>query len=530
MRGEGMTMMRGEKKKKEEEEEEEEEKREEEEGGGGPFRGLVICVTGICKEARKEVMQVTVRLGGIYSPNLHPHCTHLLVPTHSYSFPPGGGPKLRHAFLHASSTPLFVVSLHWFFDSVSSLSRLHESPYSLRLFSNSSIQMGDWLSNSESGHDSCFAARLKLLQNPSEDIGEKLYHSEWNCKVFKQSHLSGHAIYIDSKVSAELHSKVADVVALQGAIVVDQWFVGCGADYVVCEWSSIHKYLGHCDNIVSPIWFLKTSKERSKQRFVSMSADLARETVLMLESLQRSNVEQEANKEKCCEHTCTSNQSGVSQTERLKIVKLAKRGIRSRRARHLQLCSVPLRPINSGSLLESICWSISEPTSAAAVYEESLLSTNDCDIQTNILLTGLERVDSDMSFSNLLRPLTESERSELVFKNHFFTILFPVDRFSEMGPSSRTFFSDSGFTCLQLLNFVYDFYQENMSHDEIQAAIHTDSRHAELLRSVYCSERMGVGDMVYKRIQFLGSRKNFEMLKRVNGDNNSNVYELLIRE
>lgn len=52
-----------------------------------------------------------------------------------------------------------------------------------------------------------------------------------------------------------------------------------------------------------------------------------------------------------------------------------------------------------------------------------------------------------------------SEKTELIFKNHFLTILFPVDRFSEMGPSSRTFFSENGFTCLEVLDHIYAFYQ-----------------------------------------------------------------------
>lgn len=30
-------------------------------------------------EARKQVMVATERLGGQYSPNLHPQCTHLVV-------------------------------------------------------------------------------------------------------------------------------------------------------------------------------------------------------------------------------------------------------------------------------------------------------------------------------------------------------------------------------------------------------------------------------------------------------------------
>lgn len=69
-----------------------------------------------------------------------------------------------------------------------------------------------------------------------------------------------------------------------------------------------------------------------------------------------------------------------------------------------------------------------------------------------------------------------------------------------------------------------------MSAHEVEAAIHTDSRHADRLRAVYSSkETVDCGYVNFKRIDFLGSRKSFEMLKRVSGDNNSNVYELLIR-
>nr|GMD93596.1 DNA topoisomerase II-binding protein 1 [Ipomoea batatas] len=45
----------------------------------GPLSGLVICVTGLSKEARMQVMEATERLGGQYSPHLHPQCTHLVV-------------------------------------------------------------------------------------------------------------------------------------------------------------------------------------------------------------------------------------------------------------------------------------------------------------------------------------------------------------------------------------------------------------------------------------------------------------------
>lgn len=125
---------------------------------------------------------------------------------------------------------------------------------------------------------------------------------------------------------------------------------------------------------------------------------------------------------------------------------------------------------------------------------------------------------------------SSAEKTEVIFKDSFLTILYPADRFSEMGPSSRTYFSDSGFTCLQILDYIYRFYQENLPDHEIEVAIHTDSRHADRLRTVYCSkETSDEGCLVFPRIELLGSRKSFEMLKRVNGENNSNVYELMIR-
>lgn len=39
-------------------------------------------------------------------------------------------------------------------------------------------------------------------------------------------------------------------------------------------------------HMLQPIWVLKTSKERSMQRFVRFSADLARQVGVMLENLQ----------------------------------------------------------------------------------------------------------------------------------------------------------------------------------------------------------------------------------------------------
>lgn len=103
------------------------------------------------------------------------------------------------------------------------------------------------------------------------------------------------------------------------------------------------------------------------------------------------------------------------------------------------------------------------------------------------LMRKKDRKEAEASFVNLSRPLTEryaktpfiwtlklcityneerflthvncSVKSELILKGPFLTIMFPVDRFSEMGPCARTFFSNKGFTCIQVLDYIYAFYQ-----------------------------------------------------------------------
>ncbi|GJV94946.1 hypothetical protein Tco_1546523 [Tanacetum coccineum] len=246
-----------------------------------------------------------------------------------------------------------------------------------------------------------------------------------------------------------------------------------------------------------PLWVLKTVKETRPQRLVHLSADLARQIGMMLDNVQHG-------------WGC-HDRKGIYTYGDLERP-------RTFHSYHftpdMYACQAPIKPLTPPTLLDSICWSISEPSSSASIYTDSE------EAKTSINEDGKE---SDASFVNSSRPLSEFEKNEFVFKNHFLTILFPVDRFSEMGPSSKTFFSDSGFTCLQLLNNIYAFYQENMSRMEIELAIHTDSRHADRLRSVYASkEAAEIGYVEIKRIEFLGSRKSFEMLKRVPGENNSN--------
>ncbi|XP_020595258.1 uncharacterized protein LOC110035364, partial [Phalaenopsis equestris] len=117
---------------------------------------------------------------------------------------------------------------------------------------------------------------------------------------------------------------------------------------------------------------------------------------------------------------------------------------------------MPLHPITPNSLLESVCWSVSEPTFSASIFTES----SEIDDANSVFYDARgDGRDSEASIESCSRVLRESERSEVIFRNHFLTILFPVDRFGELGPSSRAFFSDGGFTRLQVLDHIYNFYQ-----------------------------------------------------------------------
>uniref|UniRef100_A0A5B7BXE9 BRCT domain-containing protein n=1 Tax=Davidia involucrata TaxID=16924 RepID=A0A5B7BXE9_DAVIN len=493
----------------------------------GPFSGLVICVTGLSKEARKQVMDATERLGGQYSTNLHPQCTHLVVQSFH-------GRKFEHALKHGSRNGLFVVTLGWFVDSVRRNVRLNESLYSVKSVGENGMHMDDLnrLVQYAGTENYCLPVGMHEHAKQSDMIEEP--HLRFSEKVFKrsvESTLSGHSLYVDLDVSAELRRKVIEAAAGEGATSIDQWFVGCNASHIVCEGPSIRKYLGHSNNLVTPLWVLKTAKEKHVQRLVHISADLARQVGTMLDNAQNGTYGEEIIGDNGPQDALCSK-SKASHDERLKIVNLAKNGVRKRRGRRMQTCQTPIRPITPSGLLDSICWSISEPTSTASIYTDSFSAEDASEHHTSVFFDakGGEGRESEASFVNYSRPLTESEKTELIFKNHFLTILFPVDRFAEMGPCSRTFFSDTGFTCLQVLDHIYAFYQENMLAHEIEVAIHTDSRHADRLRSVYSSKETAErGSVAFKRIDFLGSRKSFEMLKRVAGENNSNVYELLIR-
>ncbi|VYS59255.1 unnamed protein product [Arabidopsis thaliana] len=376
----------------------------------GPFSGLIICVTGLSKEARKQVKEATERLGGEYSALLH------------------------------------------------SLFKLSESFYAVKNPEETKVN--------EDGLKSVYA--VEKLHRGGGVQGIEVTGS-------KALALSGYSVFIDPDISEEVRRRVLQVAVEGGAKVINQWFIGCNASHVVCEAGSVLRYLGHSSNLVTPLWIQKALEEKPTQNLVQMSVDLARDLRTMLENLGK-------------------------------------------------MGKTLIQPLNQSSLLDSICWTISKPTSTANVIIDSFSNNDDFERKS---LSAFFDAKSNDSFTHSMRLLTESERMELVYKNHFITLLLPIDWYGEMGPSSRSYFSETGFTCQQILQNIYAFYQENMSEEELKAAIHTNSRHSEKLRAA--DSMMKGGKTVFKRIQFLGSEKGFEMLKRVSSFNCSNVYELIIK-
>lgn len=498
----------------------------------GPFAGLVICVTGLSKEARAQVKEATERLGGEYSGCLHPKCTHLVVQSFA-------GRKFEHALKHGPRNGLFVVTLCWFVDCVRRNMRLDESLYAaIKNIRENGVPLQEFnrLVEVPVNEKSCLPplifqdkacsdiTRKHSLQTPREE-------DRHDGLVFMND-----TIYIDPGISGEMRKKISDAATREGSKLLEHWFVGCPATYVVCEDASVKLYVGHSDNIVTPLWILKTVKEKNLQRLVHLSSDLARHVAIVLENVRTSEENRKLGgvpsiNSNYCTRPSTQEEIDKVHQERQKFVEVAKKEVRDRRARRMQSCEVPIHPITPTSLLDSICWTISEPTSSASIYTDSSWSDDANEQQSTTYFDANGDVrDPDQPTDNFSRPLKESERSELIFKNHFLTILFPIDRFGELGPSSKTFYNNGGFTCIQVLDHIYKFYQENMSTNEIDMALHTDSRHADRLRSLYSSaESSEKGLVAFKRIDFLGSRRSFEALKRLNRENNSNVYELVIR-
>ncbi|KAF7141997.1 hypothetical protein RHSIM_Rhsim06G0128300 [Rhododendron simsii] len=296
------------------------------------------------------------------------------------------------------------------------------------------------------------------------------------------STFSGLSFYIDADISPELQHKVVEAAAVEGAVFVDQWFVDCDVNHVVCEGPSVQKYISHSCNLVSPVWVIKTAREKRMHRLLHISADMAREVGIILEDLQHGIYGEGINGDNGPQ-AASSSRINASQEERQKIVNLAKNGVRKRRGCRMQTWDVMVCTL-----------AVSKPTSTASVYTDSFIVEDASEYHAPICFDAKgDGKESESAFVNFSRPLMEmllksnlsdlfniycstgnqklkaffveilcfvfSEKTEFILRNQFLTILFPVDRFAEMGPCSRTFVSDTGFTSLQVLDHIHAFYQ-----------------------------------------------------------------------
>ncbi|EFJ19419.1 hypothetical protein SELMODRAFT_419110 [Selaginella moellendorffii] len=437
----------------------------------GPFRGLIICVTGLSKEVRAQVQDATERMGGVFV-----------------------GRKFEHALKHGVKRGLFVVTLAWFINSAKLNERLDESLYAVskNSFFNAVISPEQGLFD---GEHACLPSRFE--ESKSGDISVKSLAESPNAESKRGLLLRGFTLYLDPCLSEDVQAKVVAGASKEGATFADNWYSGSDVTHVVCERDSFLTYTGSTCNLVTPLWLLKSLKEHALQRMVQLSTDLARHLAFVADLLQSKSSLQ--------------NEDAVKslQTEREELVKNAKEGP----------CRTLPRPITGATLLDGLCWSVTDCPSAAKVYAEISPSDEFFDAPDNGNTSGSE---SDL----FARPLTESERQEIIYNAVFLTVMFPVDRFAEMGPSSRSFFCENGFTRQQIMENIYQFYQEPLSEQELNVAINTDSKHADKLRALYAAR--GSSNDVMKRHEFIGGRRCFDGLKRLSRENTGQIYELLL--
>lgn len=507
----------------------------------GPFHGLVICVTGLSKGARKQVQEATMRMGGQYSPDLHYQCTHLVVQSFS-------GRKYEHALKHGLKRGLFIVTLAWFVNCIKQNERLDESSFcvqSLLSLAAPLHELSQVMGIATLEH-SCLpvtpqheikALSLSAVPMPSRVLQKNL--------IGQGDLFSGLCFYFDLESSNEFQAKIVETVAKEGGIFVDHWFIGSEATHVVCEGGSMLKFLGFNVNVVTPFWVMKSVKEKHLQRLVQLSADLARHVSVLLDATKNVYCVEDAHtyhKKNLPPHCGpVSEWNFDSQIQQLKEKSIAaKASVRRRRGPRMQPCRTLPRSITPSILLESVCWSITEPPNIAHFYTGS--STNSrLGVDNEILdrsgflsdipeaaeaFTAVRGTCDDTIHT---RPMSESEKQELAFKGPFLTLLFPIDRFGEMGPLSRCYFNENGFCRQSIVEHIWAFYQEYMTSGEIEVALYTDSKHADKLRTTYVSkEAVSSGHVSMKRFEFLGSRKSFEGLRRAGRENTSHVYELLL--
>ncbi|CAI5524492.1 unnamed protein product, partial [Closterium sp. Naga37s-1] len=146
---------------------------------------------------------------------------------------------------------------------------------------------------------------------------------------------------------------------------------------------------------------------------------------------------------------------------RVEAMEQAKGLVRARRGGQRQPASSLPRPPAPSVLLDDLAWSVSEPPTEARMLG-SLVSG------------GVEEVGmgeghgsdgaagaagAGGSCASVGTRMHHSQLSALLYPHAFLTLLFPLDVYSEVAPSARSYFSPAGFSSLRLLSLVYSFYQ-----------------------------------------------------------------------
>lgn len=400
----------------------------------------------------------------------------------------------------------------------------------------------------------------ETMEVADQKFQEKIRHQKEHKSVVshEDSVLGGGCFFIDPDLRLDIKDQVRKALDTAGSSHVEEFYLGGDISHVVCDLQFLHKYVARNLTIVTPMWVTRSLERRKMQRVVQLSADMGSQLSSWLACKDQKPLTQDGSEDDSPSGPDSvsaffgsrekTTENGVSEQVLKRWeekMRAAKEDVRLRRQQSSR--NLPCQP-TPPSLLDSLSWTITEPPVQAQIICDGS-PTIVSDIADDIWKIGNESEKNIFSTSNsgapeciltknstleqdhgtyYTRKLTERDFDELMFKGPFLTILFPVDRFDEVGPKSRTVFSTAGFTRKGILGIIYEFYQENLTPEEIDLAMHTDSKHGDRLRNKILKwVRNGVCEGI-KRSEFMGSRSSFEGLRRISGHNSGRVYELLL--
>ncbi|KAG6391301.1 hypothetical protein SASPL_149055 [Salvia splendens] len=140
---------------------------------------------------------------------------------------------------HGTTKGLLPVTIGWFVDSVKRNVRLKETVYSVNSIGDDGLAIIDFkrLDQSSGAENSCLPSGLLKHTKQSDFCGApgSQFPERERKRLSTSPSFSSQTFYADIDVPAELLNKVSEALSAEGAILLDQWFVGCNATYVVCE-------------------------------------------------------------------------------------------------------------------------------------------------------------------------------------------------------------------------------------------------------------------------------------------------------